>query len=187
MSNGNHTPDNLILKATLLVTSALTAMAGATIAPAATAAQTGLALGVMTLSSALAAALYGWLAARLNHITMLILTFALSGVSYVLFSPATSWTLIFSGLALSGLGIGLLSPNLNVWLMNATPVALRGRVLGGFTTILSLGQFGAPLISQPLSQVVGIAATFGSVGATLQLLGLVLVTARQPVGWLTTG
>ena len=153
---------------------------------AVTAAQTGLALGVMTLFSALAAALFGWIEARLNHISLLILTFALTGVGYVLFSLAPSWALIVSGLALSGLGIGLLSPNLNVWLMNATPAALRGRVLGGFTTILSLGQFGAPIISQPLSQIVGIAATFGLVGAALLLLGLALVAARGPLGRLTT-
>ena len=79
--------------------------------------------------------------------------------------------------AISGL---MMVPNLNVWLANETPAALRGRVLGGFTTALFLGQFLSAVVSQPVSAAVGLAGLYLSAGALLLLMvPLSLVTRRQ--------
>jgi MFS family permease len=82
------------------------------------------------------------------------------------------------GLPIGGFGIGLLMPNLNVWLANQTPAALRGRALGGFTTAVFLGQFLSPIVSQPLINGVGIATTYGLVGKLLLLLSLLVLIVR---------
>ncbi|WP_238360652.1 hypothetical protein [Iningainema tapete] len=37
----------------------------------------------------------------------------------------------------------------------------RGKVLGGLTTAFFLGQFTSPIISQPLSQAIGLSGTYG--------------------------
>ncbi len=59
--------------------------------------------------------------------------------------------MVLIGLAIGGLGIGLLIPNMSVCLTSYTPAALRGKFLGGLTTSFFLGQFISPFISQPLS------------------------------------
>ena len=63
-------------------------------------------------------------------------------------------------------------PNLNVWLSNEVPNVLRGRALGGLTTFMFLGQFLSPIVSQPVSQALGMTATYG-------LAGVVLVVAAS--------
>ena len=67
--------------------------------------------------------------------------FVLMGVGYALVTLSQGSGLLYVGLVVSGLGIGQLIPNLYVWLADETPVHLRGRVIGGFTTALFLGQF----------------------------------------------
>ncbi|MFP4438437.1 MAG: MFS transporter [Chloroflexaceae bacterium] len=144
----------------------------------ATATQSGLIVGEMALFFALAAALFGWFDARFHRITVIILAFALTGIGYQLVSLAEGWPLIMLGLPIGGFGIGLLMPNLNVWLANQTPAALRGRALGGFTTAVFLGQFLSPIVSQPLIDGVGIATTYGLVGELLLLLSLLVFIMR---------
>jgi MFS family permease len=61
---------------------------------------------------------------------------------------------------------------MNLCLVSITPSALRGRVLGGWTTCFFLGQFLSPLLSQPLSQRWGLAATYGLTGGVLVCLGI---------------
>jgi len=81
--------------------------------------------------------------------------------------------MILIELAIAGLGIGLLMPNMSVCLTSSTPAALRGRILGGLTTSFFLGQFISPFISQPLSQWVGLGTTYGLAGGLM--LGMMVV------------
>jgi hypothetical protein len=81
------------------------------------------------------------------------------GVGYGAIALANGYAFVILGLAIAkrcleqvaGFGLGLLVPNMNLCLVSITPSALRGRVLGGWTTCLFLGQFLSPLLSQPLS------------------------------------
>ena len=79
------------------------------------------------------------------------------------------------GLLIGGLGLGVLPPNLNVWVASITPSAKRGRALGGLTMALFLGQFFTPIITQPLIQQVGVAGTFGVIGSVSLLLAIAFV------------
>lgn len=53
------------------------------------------------------------------------------GLGYVTISLAGNYALVVLGLIIAGLGLGLLLPNMNVWLNAKTPISSRGRVLGG--------------------------------------------------------
>jgi MFS family permease len=97
----------------------------------ASASQSGLAISVMTIFYAVAALQYGRVASRLGQFQVLVVAFALVGVGYLLIWVAGGWAIIVLGLLLGGIGLGLLIPNLSVWLADETPPALRGRVLGG--------------------------------------------------------
>lgn len=145
----------------------------------ATAAQSGLAIAVMPLCFALASMAFGWVAARLDHVILFGPALGLTGLGYVLIALAGNWGLLYLGLIMGGIGLGFIVPNLNVWLANETPTALRGRALGGLTTSLFLGQFLSPVVSQPISAVVGLATTYLVAGVFLVLLAPVVILTRH--------
>ncbi|WNZ24943.1 MFS transporter [Leptolyngbya sp. NK1-12] len=139
----------------------------------ASATQSGLAIALATLATSTSALSYQRLKARFTFLNIYAIAFLLMGVGYLVISVGRSYEVVLLGLAIAGLGVGLLMPNMNVCLTSATPAALRGRILGGLTTSFFFGQFLSPFVSQPLSQSVGLAATYG-LAAGLMLAMLVI-------------
>ncbi len=138
--------------------------------------QSGLAIAVSTLFSAISSIMYRQFKARLGFNAIYGIAFANIALGYALISWAINYTVVLIGLAIAGLGLGLLMPNMNLCLTSVTPDAFRGRVLSGITTFFFLGQFLSPLLSQPLSYFVGLGATYGlAAGLMLILTGAVLV------------
>jgi len=151
----------------------------------ASASQSGLAISVMSFFYALASLQYGRVASRLDHFKVLTIAFALLGVGYLLISWAGRWAIIVLGLLLAGLGMGLLIPNVSVWLADETPLELRGRVLGGLMTALFLGQFLSPIVGQPVSGIVGLGGLYLSGGALLLVIAALLWVTRNQLRFLT--
>jgi MFS family permease len=145
----------------------------------ATASQSGLAIAFATLFSSVASIAYGRIKTRLNFITILTLIFALLGIGYTIIGLVKSYELVLIGLAIAGLGLGLLMPNLTVWVSTIVSDTLRGRALGGLTTFFFLGQFLSPIFSQPLSQQIGLGDTYRLAGGLLLLLALSLTGMKQ--------
>ena len=85
----------------------------------------------------------------------------------------SAYSLAILGLLIGGFGIGVLTPNLSAWLGKIAPPDSRGKLLGGLTASIFLGQFLAPIIIQPLSQNVGLLGTFIAVGGISILLGAI--------------
>jgi hypothetical protein len=77
------------------------------------------------------------------------------------------------------MGLGLLMPNLNLWVSSEVPDLIRGRVLGGLTTFFFLGQFLSPIATQPISKQLSLSFTYGLAGRLLLLLGLLLAALRK--------
>lgn len=151
----------------------------------ATASQSGLAISVITFFFALAALQFGRIASRLNPLEVITLAFALLGAGYLLISLAAGWALILIGLVIGGIGLGMMMPNLNVWLANESPPASRGRVLGGLTTALFLGQFLSPIVSQPVNAAVGLGGMYLSAGALLWVMVPLSLATRKGFRYLT--
>ncbi len=142
--------------------------------------QAGLAIAFSTLFSAFASMNYGRFKKRFSFIKILAIAFGLIGLGYVGIGFASSYWLILLVLIPTGIGLGLMMPNLNVWTANEVPDALRGRALGGLTTFMFLGQFLSPILSQPVKQNFGMSATYGLVGVSLVVLAaLVWIYKKQ--------
>lgn len=139
----------------------------------ASASQSGLAIALSTLCSAVSSILYQRIKARLSFINIYGIAFLNMAVGYGLISLANGYGVVLPGLAIAGLGLGLLMPNMNFCLTSIAPSSARGRVLGGLTTSFFLGQFLSPLVSQPLSQLVGLSTTYGIAGAVMAILAFV--------------
>ncbi len=144
------------------------------------ASQAGLAIAFSTLFSAFASMNYGRFKKRFSFIKILSIAFGLIGLGYVGIGLVSSYWLILLVLIPTGIGLGLMMPNLNVWTANEVPDALRGRALGGLTTFMFLGQFLSPILSQPVKQNFGMTATYGLVGVSLVVLAaLVWIYKKQ--------
>lgn len=139
----------------------------------------GMAIAVATLFSMATALTYKRISARLGYLSVLGLNFGLMGAGYLLIGLADTYMSVVFGLAVCGLGMGLLFPNLNVWLTSEVPVSLRGRSVGGLTTAVFLGQFLSPLAAQPVSQAFTFGTLFLASGAILLVLAVVFVAGRQ--------
>jgi MFS family permease len=111
---------------------------------------TGLAIGSSTFWSALASLATPSIIARIGRGPTFALTFAPVILGYLLLGQAHQWAMIFGGLFLVGSGLGLLMPNVAMWLSVLAAPQVRGRVLGGLTTAIFAGQFVSPLLAQPL-------------------------------------
>lgn len=134
--------------------------------------QSGLAIALATLCSAVSSILYQRVKAHLSFISIYGIAFLNMALGYELISFGTGYGLILSGLAIAGSGLGLLMPNMNFCLTSIAPGTARGRVLGGLTTSFFLGQFLSPVVSQPLTQVVGLAGTYRTAGIVMGIMAI---------------
>ncbi|MDY6805647.1 MAG: MFS transporter [Cyanobacteriota bacterium] len=136
--------------------------------------QTGIAIACSTLSSAIISMNYGFIKSKLSFMGVVVLLYSLMGFGYGIISLATSYPIVILGLILSGMGLGLLMPNLNVWLNAKTPIAMRGKALGGLTTCMFLGQFCSPIFTGPIAARIGIGNAYGLVGFGMLILAAIL-------------
>jgi MFS family permease len=134
--------------------------------------QTGLAIAFCTLFAAIASVNYGKIKQRIEFVSFLPLVFGLMGIGYLLIGQSSNWAQVLTGLALCGMGVGLLMPNMSIWLMTTVPEAIRGRALGGLSTAIFLGQFLSPIVTQPFAKTLGLGKVYAIVGGILVVIAL---------------
>ena len=127
----------------------------------------GIAIACLTLFATVSSMLYWRIKARLSYqgvVAMMLLGLA---VGYFVVAMTSSYAVILVGMMIAGLGLGLLMPNLNVWLMSEAPEASRGRFVGGLTMSLFLGQFVSPIVLRPILTAWGTVGVFTVLGVAL--------------------
>jgi MFS family permease len=134
--------------------------------------QSGMAIAVGTLFSAIASITYGKLKQRMDFVTFLPIIFGLMGIGHLLIGQSSDWAQVLTGLAISGTGLGILMPNMSVWLITAVPDAVRGRALGGLSTAMFLGQFLSQIVTQPFTKTLGLGGVYALTGGVLVIMGL---------------
>ncbi len=147
----------------------------------ASASASGLAIASSTLASSIASLRYGFVKERMGFVSIVVIAFGIAAVGYLVIGLAGSYNLVLLGLIVAGLGFGLLMPNLNVWLSSIIPDALRGRALGGLTTFFFLGQFLSPIVSQPITNSIGLGRTYSFSGVALLVVGLIFFALKKQV------
>ncbi|MFP5358222.1 MAG: MFS transporter [Gammaproteobacteria bacterium] len=139
----------------------------------------GASIAVANVFGGLAGFGFGRVRGQMGPIPIVALVFALMSVGYALIGFAGGYPLVLLGLALAGMGLGLTIPNLSTWLTSLTPPHLRGRLVGGLTTAVFLGQFLSPLAVQPLITRGGTVAAFLGSAVLLALLALLTWLLRR--------
>ena len=139
----------------------------------------GLAIATVTLFAMVTSLGYGWIRKFMGYISIFGVNFGLMGAGFLIIGLGHSYFSILTGLAISGLGTGLLFPNLNVWLTSEVQADYRGRAVGGLTTSIFLGQFFSPIAGQPVIGAFGTGMLFVSAGALLLILALIFTSLKR--------
>ncbi len=147
--------------------------------------QSGMAIALCTLFSATASLTYGKLKQRMEFVAFLPIIFGFMGIGYLLIGQSSNWAQALVGLAISGMGLGILMPNMTVWLSSAVPDAVRGKALGWLSTSMFLGQFLSPIVTQPLNKAFGFGGTYAVTGGVLTIVGLGFALFKSQVRNLT--
>jgi MFS family permease len=130
----------------------------------------GVAIATATLMSAVIGNFYERIQSHLGYLGTLGALLLLFSIGYVLIGYASSLPGVVTGIAVGGLGMGLLMPTLNSWLGDLAPRRIRGTILGGLTTCFFLGQFVSPLLIQPIIDALSVGSAFVFTGLFLAVL-----------------
>ena len=134
----------------------------------------GLAIAIAMLFAACGAISYSKIRLYTSYQNAFALSFILSGIGFAIISGAYNYWHVVIGLMIGGYGAGMLMPNGNLWLVEVAPANLRGRLVGGLTTAIFLGQFASPLFSQPIKTAFSLSVMFNVVSVISVLLGMAL-------------
>ncbi len=110
----------------------------------------GLALAGNAIGAVLGSMAYARLRRRLSFPSAYTLGFALMATGYAMTGSADAYLSILLAMILSGLGLGVVIPNTNLWIIELTRPAYRGRNLGTLNSFMFLGQFLSPLLVEPI-------------------------------------
>lgn len=136
----------------------------------------GVAVAGSTASSAVAALGFARVRNRLGRMSITVLSLGALGLGWVIVGLAGSLAQVLAGVLLGGVGVGLIIPNLNLWLSELVTASGRGRVLGGLVSAIFVGQFLSPLVLAPLISWIGLGAAFVVSGVALPGVTAVIVT-----------
>jgi predicted MFS family arabinose efflux permease len=134
--------------------------------------QVGLALSLQSLFSVFFALRYQRLKARYSFFAIFSLIFLSFSLNHFVVSFSSAYIIVIAGLLTGCVGIGLLAPSSIGWLSSIAPAEIRGKAVGGMMSMVSLGQFFSPVITQPFINQVGLAATFAVAGVVALLITL---------------
>lgn len=138
----------------------------------------GVAISTSTLFACFGGLTYARISRLIKYSHFYMATFLLMSIGYFIVSRSHTYEHIMIGLVFSGFGFGLCLPNTNAWLVALAPEELRGRLVGGLTTAVFLGQFVSPVISEPIVNAAGMNAVFGFGSAFLFLIFIALFVTR---------
>lgn len=133
-----------------------------------------LALVSNTIGSVIIAANYKFFKRFLSFSAMNGILLISMTVGFLVIYFANSYWMVVTGLSLAGLGLGLFMPNFSLWILEITPMAIRGRAVGLVSAAVFLGQFLSPYFVQPMIDA-GLKLNETFAVAAIVLLGLSIV------------
>lgn len=134
--------------------------------------QVALGIAAATLASTVTSVNYRRMRTRLSFKGVYSISFLLMSIGYGVISYSQNYASVIAGLLISGLGLGFTMPNTSLWLVSLAPEHIRGRLVGGLTFSIFLGQFLSPIVLQPLVSRVGMSLSFRYAAVMIMLWAL---------------
>jgi MFS family permease len=113
----------------------------------------GFAIAASTLFSAISSISFSKIKDHFGFRQIFALGYLLMACAFAAIAFGNSYAMVLLGTMLAGLGMGLMIPNANVWVMQLAPAEIRGKEIGRLTTFWFLGQFLSPLLLLPFLEL----------------------------------
>ncbi len=133
----------------------------------------GIAIAASTFFSAVASFSYSRIRDNFGFRQIFGLGYLLMALAYASMAYGNSYGMVLLGMLLAGLGMGLMIPNANIWVMQLAPPEIRGREIGRLTTFWFMGQFVSPLLLLPFLDTISLSRLFYILSGLLLSLGLI--------------
>jgi len=142
----------------------------------------GLGIAASTLATGVTSLFYGTIRRFVSTSTMFIYGYALAASGYALVALSLGITTTFVGLIVFGIGMGSITANFSIRLLDLAPPRVRGRVMGGQNASLMMGFFASPFLSQTVADIWDIPAAFGVASGILAtvMLGFLITAVLTP-------
>lgn len=137
----------------------------------------GVAIAASTLFSAISSLSYARIKGRFSFPAIFASGFFLMAIGFLLISISGTYGTTLLAMMLSGLGIGMMIPNTNIWVMKIAPLEIRGKEIGKLTMFWFFGQFISPVVTLPLLQNLSLATTFMAAAGFLFLLSMIWIVS----------
>jgi len=134
---------------------------------------TGVGVAASALAGSFSAIFYSRLRSLFGHGWIYVIGFCVVGTGFFAIGKAASYPGLLAGLAISGLGSGMLLPNGSLKLLELSPEVFRGRAAGIYTAVIFLGQFLSPLAMEPFIAAKGPQQVF--VSASMAMGGIAIL------------
>lgn len=132
----------------------------------------GAAIATSTLFSAISSFSYSKIKGRFSFLSIFAFGYLLMAAGFACISFSQTYLLVIIGMMFSGLGMGMMIPNTNMWVMRIVPPEIRGKEIGKLTTFWFLGQFLSPVIIFPLLKTFSLSSTFMLASGVLLLMSV---------------
>ncbi|HEV7330509.1 MAG TPA: MFS transporter [Flavisolibacter sp.] len=135
----------------------------------------GAAIAMSTAFSAVSSFFYARIRNRLSFLSVFSIGYLLMAAGFVCMALAKTYLLVVIAMMLAGLGIGMMIPNTNMWVMKIAPPEIRGKEIGKLTTFWFLGQFLSPIMIYPVLNSLSLSSTFMVASGFLLLVSLLFM------------
>jgi len=142
----------------------------------------GVAIAASTLFSAISSISYSRIRDRFTYRQIFAMGYFLMALAYLAIAFGNSYAMVMLGMLLAGLGMGVMIPNANIWVMQLAPQEVRGREIGRLTTFWFMGQFLSPLVLLPFLEFFSQSQLFYVLAAILFVLFLYFITTHYLQG-----
>jgi MFS family permease len=109
----------------------------------------GIAIASSTFFSAIGAISFSKIKNKFGFKQIFTIGYLLMAIAFACIYYGNSYAMVMLAMLLAGLGMGIMIPNANVWVMQLAPQEIRGREIGRLTTFWFMGQFLSPIILLP--------------------------------------
>lgn len=139
----------------------------------------GMAVAASTAFSAISSFSYSNIKKRLSFLSIFSVGYLLMAIAFVCIALSHSYAMVVVAMMLSGLGMGIMIPNTNMWVMKIVPIQMRGREIGKLTTFWFLGQFLSPIVIFPIVNTLSLSSAFMIAAIFLFVMSLTFVVFQS--------
>jgi len=140
---------------------------------------TGLAVATSMLFSTIISMQYKHIKKKISYHKIYSIPALGLGIGFLTLSFASNLTIFFLGLAISGIGAGMLFVNNINHLLHFTTPKTRGKIVGINSSVMAISMFFSPIFVAPLIEIFNLKETFGIIGVIILFSSLWFLRSAQ--------